>query len=215
VCRQLARQGLRVVLTGRNARRAETAAAELREEGLDVIHAVMDVADIRSVKACADDVADRVGGVDVLVNNAAILIAENDDLLDTPEDAFVQTFETNVWGVLAACQSFVPAMVARRYGRVVNVSSAAGQLSAMRSYAPAYSISKAALNALTVQLAASVAGTGVLVNSVDPGWVRTDMGGSSAPRSVEQGADSIVWAATLPPGGPTGRFFSERRPIDW
>jgi NAD(P)-dependent dehydrogenase (short-subunit alcohol dehydrogenase family) len=106
-------------------------------------------------------------------------------------------------------------MIERQYGRVVNVSSGAGQLSTMSSYAPAYSMSKAALNAMTIQLAAATRGTGVLVNCVSPGWVRTRMGGSKAPRSVEQGADTIVWAATLEADGPTGRFFSDRRPVEW
>jgi len=106
-------------------------------------------------------------------------------------------------------------MIERGYGRVVNVSSAAGQLSTMNRYAPAYSISKAALNAFTRQLAAATKNTGVLVNSANPGWVRTDMGGANAPRSVSQGADTLVWLATLPDDGPTGGFFSDRRPIDW
>ena len=110
---------------------------------------------------------------------------------------------------------FIPGMAARRFGRVVNVSSGAGQLAGMSTYAPAYSMSKAALNALTRILAATYRKTGVLVNAVDPGWVRTDMGGRSAPRSVEQGADTIVWLATLPDDGPSGGFFRDRRPIDW
>jgi NAD(P)-dependent dehydrogenase (short-subunit alcohol dehydrogenase family) len=215
VCRQLAGRGLRVVLTGRDVRSAEAAAAELRQQGLEVVSAVLDVADAGSVRDCARDVTRRVGDVDVVVNNAAVLIGENDDLLETPVDTFTATFETNVWGALAVCRAFVPSMIERRYGRIVNVSSAAGQLSSMRSYAPAYSISKVALNALTIQLAAAVKGTGVLVNSVNPGWVRTRMGGSGAPRSVEQGADTIVWAATLANDGPTGRFFTERRSIAW
>jgi NAD(P)-dependent dehydrogenase (short-subunit alcohol dehydrogenase family) len=106
-------------------------------------------------------------------------------------------------------------MIKRLYGRIVNVSSGAGQLARMRTYAPAYSMSKAALNAFTRQLAGATEGTGVLVNSVDPGWVRTDMGGAGAPRSVEHGADTIVWLATLPKNGPTGGFFSDRRQIAW
>ena len=110
---------------------------------------------------------------------------------------------------------FVPSMVERGYGRIVNVSSGAGQLKTMSTYTPAYSMSKAALNAFTRILAATCQGRGVLANAVDPGWVRTDMGGPSAPRSVEQGAETIVWLATLPDSGPSGRFFHDRRPIDW
>jgi NAD(P)-dependent dehydrogenase (short-subunit alcohol dehydrogenase family) len=106
-------------------------------------------------------------------------------------------------------------MRVRRYGRVVNVSSGAGQLSGMDGYAPAYSLSKAALNALTRLVAHAGQGRNVLVNAVDPGWVRTDMGGPSAPRSLAQGADTIVWCATLPDRGPTGGFFRDRRPIPW
>src|SRR5690349_3537530 len=106
-------------------------------------------------------------------------------------------------------------MARRRDGRVVNVSSGAGQLATMITYAPAYSISKAALNAFTRLLAHTYRERGVLVNAVDPGWVRTDRGGPSAPRSPEQGADTIVWLATLPDRGPTGGFFHDRRAIAW
>ena len=196
VCRQLAAHGLRVIAT---SRRGEPGTVRL------------DVADAESIRACAQ----AVDPVDILVNNAAILVAEETDLLDTPVERVRATFETNVFGVLTICQAFVPGMVQRGYGRVVNVSSAAGQLSSMGTYAPAYSISKTALNALTVQLAAAVKGSGVLANCVNPGWVRTRMGGQAAPRSVEHGADTIVWAATLPKNGPTGKFFSDRREIAW
>ena len=109
----------------------------------------------------------------------------------------------------------MPGMIRRRYGRVVNVSSGAGQLATMSDYAPPYSVSKTALNALTRLLSHEGRNRNVLVNAVDPGWVRTDMGGPSAPRSVEQGADTIVWCATLPDGGPTGGFFHDRRAIAW
>ena len=215
VCRQLAARGLRVILTGRDRRHAETAAGELQRDNLDASAAELDVTSAASIRACERDVMKRFGRVDVLVNNGAVLAAENSGLLDTSIDDFRATFETNVFGVVAVCQAFVPGMMTRKYGRVVNVSSGAGQLSSMTTYAPAYSISKTALNAFTVQLASATKSRGVLVNCVDPGWVRTRMGGRSAPRSVEQGADTIVWLATLPVNGPTGKFFSDRREIDW
>jgi len=215
VCRQLAGQGLRVVLTGRDAKRSRDAAATLAKDGLDVTAAVVDVHDAGSIAALKQHVAEAFGTVDVLINNAAILVGEDRGVLTTRIDDFRSTLETNVVGALAMCQAFVPDMIRRKYGRVVNVSSTAGQLSSMNTYAPAYSISKAALNAITRQVAAAASGSGVLVNSACPGWVRTRMGGPSAPRSVEQGADTIVWLATLPANGPTGGFFSDRRPIDW
>ena len=122
---------------------------------------------------------------------------------------------TNVFGVIEVCRVFVPAMVRARYGRIVNVSSGAGQLSAMSTYAPAYSMSKAALNAFTRILAHTYRDSGVLANVVDPGWVRTEMGGPAAPRSPREGADTITWLATLPDNGPTGGFFRDRRAIAW
>jgi NAD(P)-dependent dehydrogenase (short-subunit alcohol dehydrogenase family) len=216
VCRQLARRGLRVILTARDRARADAAAHTLHDAGdLDVVAEVLDVTDARSIQALARTLASRGEYVDVLVNNAAILIAESCDILDTPIVDLRATFETNVFGVVDVAQAFVPDMMERRYGRVVNVSSQAGQLSTMETYAPAYSMSKTAVNAFTRQLAAATKGTGVLVNSACPGWVRTDMGGTSAPKSVEEGADTIVWLATLPARGPTGGFFSDRKTIDW
>jgi NAD(P)-dependent dehydrogenase (short-subunit alcohol dehydrogenase family) len=137
------------------------------------------------------------------------------EALSIPPDAYRQTFETNVIGVIETCSIFVPPMVKRGYGRIVNVSSGAGQLAKMATYAPAYSMSKTAQNAFTRILAATYRGRGVLANAVDPGWVRTDMGGPSAPRSVEQGVDTTVWLATLPDDGPTGGFFRDKRAIDW
>src|SRR5262249_25894435 len=175
----------------------------------------LDVTDAASVARAKADAIKRFGRVDVLVNNAAVLLDANRELFDIPGDLFRTTMETNVLGAIATSAAFVPGMIERRFGRVVNVSSRAGQLATMGDYAPAYSISKAALNAFTLQLAAATNGSGVLVNSADPGWVRTEMGGSNATRSVQQGADTIVWLATLPDNGPTGEFFSDRRRIDW
>jgi NAD(P)-dependent dehydrogenase (short-subunit alcohol dehydrogenase family) len=216
VCRQLAARGFQIVLTARDPRKAEAAARTIRAAGAgSVTAAALDVTDEASIRAVAADLAARALHVDVLVNNAAILLGEDEGMLETPIADLRATFATNVIGAIAVSQAFVPGMIERGYGRIVNVSSQAGQLASMETYAPAYSISKTALNAFTRQLAAETKGTDVLVNSACPGWVRTDMGGPGAPRSVEEGADTIIWLATLGAKGPTGGFFSERRKIEW
>ena len=130
-------------------------------------------------------------------------------------DILDATLKTNFYGPLLLCQAFVPLMKRNKYGRIVNVSSGLGQLDSLGSGYPAYELSKAALNALTLSMARELRGTNVLINAMCPGWVRTDMGGWHAPRSVEEGADTVVWLATLPDGGPQGGFFRDRQPIPW
>jgi NAD(P)-dependent dehydrogenase (short-subunit alcohol dehydrogenase family) len=214
--RQLLAKGLTVVMAGRDEAALGRARATLsKDEQSRAAIIRMEVTDARSIANAHHVVRERVGPVDVLVNNAAVLVSENDDVLSIPADAYRRTFDTNVFGAIEVCRAFVPDMVQRRYGRVVNVSSGAGQLARMSTYAPAYSMSKTALNAFTRICGATYKGMGVLVNAVDPGWVRTDMGGPSAPRSLPQGADTIVWLATLPDDGPTGGFFHDRRAIQW
>ena len=213
-CRQLLARGLRVVMTGRDEG-AVASALDSLEHGGNAIAVRMDVTDPDSIRAALETVVSRLGPVDVLVNNAAVLLHEDADVLETPHDGFSRTFETNVFGVVEVCRVFVPPMARRGYGRVVNVSSGVGQLTGMSTYAPAYAMSKTSLNAFTRILGATYQGQGVLANAVDPGWVRTDMGGPSAPRSVAQGADGIVWLATLPDDGPTGGFFRDRQAIPW
>jgi NAD(P)-dependent dehydrogenase (short-subunit alcohol dehydrogenase family) len=214
--RQLVAKGLTVVMAGRDEAALMWARATFgKDEQSRAVLLRMDVTDSRSIADGHRIVKERVGPVDVLVNNAAVLLSDNEDVLSIPPEVYRRTFDTNVWGVIDVCRVFVPDMAERRYGRIVNVSSGAGQLATMSTYAPAYSMSKTALNAFTRILGATYKGVGVLANAVDPGWVRTDMGGPSAPRSPQQGADTIVWLATLPDDGPSGGFFHDRRAIQW
>ncbi len=216
ICRQLARKGLRVVLTSRDAEKGREARKRLEKERLDVLHHPLDVTDRASVTAIAGHVESEYGRVDVLVNNAGILIdSRSTSVLREKEETFRTTLETNFYGALRMCQALVPLMQKNHYGRVVNLSSGLGQLDDMGDGTPAYRVSKTALNALTRMVASAVEGDNILVNSMCPGWVRTDMGGPGASRSVEQGAQTAVWLAMLPHDGPTGGFFRDKKPIPW
>jgi NAD(P)-dependent dehydrogenase (short-subunit alcohol dehydrogenase family) len=216
IARQLAVGGLQVVLTARDASKGKAAAKALQESGLQVDFHRLDVTSCRSIRACVAAVAERLGRIDVLVNNAGILAdPRGSRFLDSKLDTYRDTVETNLYGPLQLAQAVVPLMKANRYGRIVNMSSGQGQLSDMGTGTPAYRISKTALNALTRILAAEFHPSNILVNSMCPGWVRTGMGGDGAPRTPDEGADTAVWLATLPDDGPTGGFFRDRKPIAW
>jgi NAD(P)-dependent dehydrogenase (short-subunit alcohol dehydrogenase family) len=216
ICRQLAQQGLRVVLTSRGARKGKAAVKALYDAGLSVAFHTLDVTSARSIRSLADSVAKKFGRVDVLVNNAGIMIDPHGArLADSDLKTFRSTLETNTLGPLALTQALLPLMKKRNYGRIVNLSSGLGQLSEMSGGTPAYRVSKTALNAVTRITAAETRGANILVNSMCPGWVKTDMGGPNAPRTVARGAATAVWLATLPDDGPTGGFFRDRKPIPW
>ena len=216
ICRQLATHGLKVVLTARDAGQGKSAAKALHDEGLDVEFHRLDVASCRSIRACVAALAERLGHIDVLVNNAGVLAdPRGSRFLDSKLDTYRDTLETNLFGPLQLAQAVIPLMKAKRYGRIVNMSSGLGQLSEMGVGTPAYRISKTALNALTRILAAEFHENNILVNSMSPGWVRTRMGGEGAPRTPAEAADTAVWLATLPDDGPTGSFFLDRKPMAW
>ena len=216
ICRQLSGKGLRVLLTSRNRENGEEALARLQKENLDAAYHPLDVDSDDSVKQLREFVDREVGRLDVLVNNAGILIDKRSgSVLNEPLGIFRKTLETNFYGALRMCQALVPVMRRNHYGRIVNLSSGLGQLDDMGDGTPAYRVSKAALNALTRMVAAANQGEDILVNSMCPGWVRTDMGGPNAPRSVQKGAETAVWLAMLPHGGPNGSFFRDMKPIPW
>ncbi|HEY9445759.1 MAG TPA: SDR family oxidoreductase [Burkholderiales bacterium] len=216
ICRQLARRGYRVILGARDVAEGKAAAAELCAEGLSVECERLDVTRDASVRACAARVLARHGRIDVLVNNAGVLVDPHGSrVLDSELATYRKSLEVNFFGALRLAQAVAPAMRQARYGRIVNMSSGLGQLHGMGTGTPAYRVSKAALNVLTRMLAAELKDTGVLVNSMCPGWVRTRMGGPKATRTPEEAARTAVWLATLPASGPTGGFFRDRKRIAW
>ena len=215
-CRQLAQLGLKVLLGARDLNKGKSAAYQLNEkEGLDVKFYQLDVSDQNSISNVVKEVDKEFGKLDVLVNNAAILYDTWQKAIDADLEVVKDALRTNLFGPWRMSQAFVPIMKANRYGRIVNVSSLGGSLQ-YTNYGgtPAYSISKAALNMLTRKLVAELVNIGILVNSVDPGWVATDMGGHGG-RPVQQGAKGIVWAATLPDDGPSGGFFCDGKAVPW
>ena len=218
IAKQLAERGNQVVLGARDITRGEQAANKITaKNGKKVFVAELDVTNQDTVEKLIQVISSEFGRLDILVNNAGILIDETDLPSETDLRIVRTTLETNLLGPWRLCKAFIPLMKKNNYGRIVNVSSGAGALGSMAEdlYSPAYSISKSSLNALTIMLARELRDTKILVNAMCPGWVRTDMGGQSAPRSVDEGADTAVWLATLPDDGPTGGFFRDRKRIEW
>lgn len=213
--RQLAKHGFTTILGARALARGKKAADALRQYGLDVMPLKVDVTKQKSIDDAKKFVEDRFGKLDVLVNNAAILYDSDQRAESVDLRTVLEAFETNTLGAWRMCQTFVPLLKKGNQARIVNVSSESGSLAVMGGGTPAYSISKVALNALTRMLADELRSSQILVNSVCPGWVATDMGGRNAPRTVEQGAKSVMWAATLPIDGPTGGFYRDGRPLAW
>ncbi|MFC1953297.1 SDR family oxidoreductase [Chloroflexota bacterium] len=214
ICRQLAANGIRVVLTARNIKKGSDAAESLNSEGADIRYCYLDVTDEESVQRAADYVMKSYGKLDILVNNAGVGVDRDNTCLDINIDRVKENLETNTFGAMRVCKAFIPIMLKSEYGRIVNISSGMGALSNMNSGSSGYRISKAALNVVTAMLACELKDTNILVNSMAPGWVKTDMGGPDAVRSVEEGADTAVWLATNT-SLPTGRFFQDRKEIPW
>src|SRR5437870_4016693 len=225
VVRQLAREGFRVFLGARNEKAGEKAAEKLDSEakqealaegrtGVGVTFVKIDVSEPESIRRAAEEFSRRSDRLDALVNNAGILLDDDKDILTITPEIFETTLRTNTLGALLVSHAFVPFLKESETPRIVNVSSTGGQLTdGADGWAPAYCISKTALNGVTVQLAAAL--PKFAVNSVCPGWVRTDMGGSNATRSIAESASGIVWLASEAPHSQTEKFFQDRKVIPW
>lgn len=214
VVRQLAGRGHTVLLGSRDAARGDAAAGQLRADGLDVTSVQLDVADAAGVRTVAEWIDRRHGRLDALVNNAAVDYDTDQQARSADLDRVRRDLDVNLFGAWQTTQAMLPLLRRATAARIVNVSSGAGALADMGAGVPAYRISKVGLNALTRMLAAELRADGIAVNSVCPGWVATDMGGAGG-RPVADGADGVVWAATLPAPGPTGGFFRDRQRIEW
>jgi NAD(P)-dependent dehydrogenase (short-subunit alcohol dehydrogenase family) len=212
--RQLGKKGLHVFLTARNEKAGREAAAKLQNENLNVEFVPLDVTDAASIKKAAASVAAKAPKLDVLINNAAILLDEDENLLTVSPKAVQDIFSTNVFGHLQVVQQFVS--VLGTGSRIINISSGGGSMTdPVGGWAPVYCITKSALNAMTRHLAYYLSDKRISVNAMCPGWVRTDMGGRSASRSVEKGAETAVWLASEAPASLTGKFFRDKKEIPW
>jgi NAD(P)-dependent dehydrogenase (short-subunit alcohol dehydrogenase family) len=214
VARQLAAKGFHVFVGARNAKAGHKATEQILKQGGKATFLEIDVADNDSVTKATREFSNSEAHLDVLVNNAGIIADGDETILEISDDLLRQTLETNTLGSLRVTRAFVPLLRKSKAPRVINVSSGSGQLTdGADGWAPAYSISKTALNGVTSQFAAAL--PKFAVNSVCPGWVRTDMGGDNANRSLEEGADTIVWLATEAPHDLTGKFLRDRKEIRW
>jgi NAD(P)-dependent dehydrogenase (short-subunit alcohol dehydrogenase family) len=213
--KQLALKGFRVILTSRDPNKGNEAVQKLKESGLDVFFELMDVEDPESIRQAAIKINEQYGKLDVLINNAGIYLDENESLLTMNPSVLEKTMATNFYGAYHVIHSFIPLMEKQGNGRIINISSEYGAMSEM-SYqgVGAYKLSKLALNGLTQLVAAETKGD-IKINAVCPGWVSTDMGGPSAPRTPKQAAESILWLATIGPEGPNGGFFRDGKRLDW
>jgi len=214
VARQLAAKGFHVFIGARNRSAVRKAADEIAKKGGKTAFLEIDVSDNNSVAVAAREFVKTSDHLDVLVNNAGIIVDGDHAILEIGDELLRKTLETNTLGALRVIRAFVPLLAKSKAPRVINVSSGGGQLTGgADGWSPAYCISKTALNGVTSQLAAAL--PKFAINSVCPGWVRTDMGGRSATRSVEEGADTIVWLASEAPQDLTGKFLRDRKEIPW
>jgi NAD(P)-dependent dehydrogenase (short-subunit alcohol dehydrogenase family) len=215
IARQLARRGMQVVIGARGIAEGERAAERIRRESGIAGVLQMDVRESANIHTAAQAFGRIADHLDVLVNNAGIYPDKDVSILTVSPDQLTATFQTNTVGPVLVTQAFLPFLRTAPQPRIINISSGYGQLSDLSPNVPSYCLSKLALNGVTLMLAKALRADRIAVNAMCPGWVRTDMGGPTAPRSVEEGADTAVWLATEAPQEFTGRFFHDRQEIPW
>jgi NAD(P)-dependent dehydrogenase (short-subunit alcohol dehydrogenase family) len=213
--RQLAARGLTVILAARDLASGQNAAAKLTDTGGDARFLSLDASDTESIRNAAAEFAALADRLDVLVNNAGIYPDEGVNVLTIPRAQMIATFQTNTFGPLEITQAFLPFLRESTAPRIINVSSGYGEIGGLTANVPSYCLSKLALNGLTIMLSEALRSDRIAVNSMCPGWVRTDMGGPNATRSIEEGADTAVWLADEAPHELTGKFFRDRNEISW
>jgi NAD(P)-dependent dehydrogenase (short-subunit alcohol dehydrogenase family) len=213
IVKQVATMGHIAILTARDEDKGKNAAAELQNSGLNAQFVQLDAVDENSIEKAAKCVAETFGRLDVLVNNAGIF-NDRENSLTVSKKAVQEHLDINFIAPLIISQAFMPLLRKSTGGRIINFSSQMGRLNGMGGGSAAYRFSKTAINSLTAAMAADVAGTNIKVNSMCPGWVKSDMGGEGAYRSLEQGADTAVWLATAEKI-PTGKFFADRQETEW
>ena len=222
--RQLGKLGMTILLGARDLAKAEKAAEELRREKMEVRPIAIDVAASASIAAAAAIVEKEFGRLDILINNAGVMVDSYDTKIgEMPIEIWRQTFETNFFGLIATTQAFLPLLRKSEAGRIVNLSSILGSITyhatpgspVYDSKVPAYDVSKSAVNAYTVHLAYELKGSKIKVNAAHPGWVKTEMGGKDAPMELPAGAKTSVALATLGEDGPSGAFVHMGKPLPW
>jgi NAD(P)-dependent dehydrogenase (short-subunit alcohol dehydrogenase family) len=215
VARQLGRRGWRVLVWARDADAGKRVADDLKAAGSRVEFLAIDVGDPEAIRTASSEFGRRADHLDVLINNAGIYQDRGVNILTVPRELLTRTFHTNTFGPVEVTQAFLPYLRKSGAARVINVSSGYGQLNGLSADVPSYCLSKLALNGVTLMQSAALQAEGIAVNSMCPGWVRTEMGGANAERSVEEGADTAVWLAAEAPQDLTGRFFRDRKEIPW
>jgi NAD(P)-dependent dehydrogenase (short-subunit alcohol dehydrogenase family) len=213
--RQLAQRGFHVVIAARDQKSGRQAAEGIEAQGGKATFLSLDASSSDSTREAARQFATIADQLDVLINNAGIYPDKGVTILTIPRDLVAQTLQTNTFGPLEVTQAFLPYLRRAAAARIINVSSGYGQLEGLSADVPSYCLSKLALNGLTIMLAEALQADRIAVNSMCPGWVRTDMGGPDATRSVEEGADTAVWLAGEAPHELTGKFFRDRQEIPW